>query len=460
MNTVEQLNDKDYISVAPDSSVNYFEIAGRSATSDSSGSSETFHNWGDAPLQIDNYFVIPNGTSNDIPKQIQEAALPNSLAPRIQNRKIELLIDQGPYLYKEKSKGERKYRKPKEDEAITDWLESFNYRDELTANATDYYYSNIVFTKIFRSRGYRVGITQGKIASLKSVSSFDSRLAYHNSDTRKIPTHVIIGDWHGANSSNNNTFTVYPIFDSSNPLKYPVAVHVSAFKTYGMKDYPLPEIFGALEWIKRNTVIPLILKSLTDNSLNIKWHITSPESFWAAKKKELQEQAKLKKEIYTDKMLTDLRKEILNKLSELLSGVENVGKFWHNVEVTKMIGATPHKEGWDIKPIEQKVKDYVEAQLKISLSSSNAVLASLGLHSALGNVGADGKSDSGAEQVYAYKIHQATSTNLPEYYVCKAFNEAIKYNFKTKKKLGFYRMNVQAEEETTPSKRTKNQNNQ
>ena len=202
--------------------------------------------------------------------------------------------------------------------------------------------------------------------------------------------------------------------------------------------YPLPEIWGALPWIERNTAIPQILKALTENSLNIKWHITSPASFWDAKRKILMEKCKKTPDNpYKESMLEDLRKTILGKLSELLSGVENVGKFWHNVEVTKMVGATAHKEGWEIKPIEQKVKDYVKAQLEVALASAKFVLSSLGLHSALANVGADGKSDSGSEQIYALKIHQYTSTRLAEYYVCKALNDIIRLKFKTNIKLGF-----------------------
>lgn len=455
MSEVIDLDNGGYVGISEDSSLNYYDISGRESSSGSSGKTkQSFHNWDEKVLELDNYNVIPNGENNDNPKIIQETTLPNSIAPRIQNRKVELLIDQFPYLYEEI----KDQREPVEEPIIKEWLESFNYIDELIANSTDYYYSNIVFTKIFREIGAGFGIASTSFAKTENVSSFEARLAYRKTDKRKIPTHVVIGDWYGGNSSDSSGFKVYPIYDPLNPTKYPVAVHVVAFRSYGMKKYyPLPEIWGALPWIERNTAIPQILKALTENSLNIKWHITSPSSFWEAKRKMLQDECKSKNEKFEEKKLEDLRKTILGKLSELLSGVDNVGKFWHNVEVTKIVGATAHKEGWEIKPIEQKVKDYVKAQLEVALASAKFVLSSLGLHSALANVGADGKSDSGSEQIYALKIHQYTSTRLAEYYVCKALNDVIKIKFNTNIKVGFKRAKIDAEAETTPSRRLKNQ---
>ena len=451
MNQVEQLSDKNYVSVAPDSSVNYFEIAGRGANNSNAQTKETFHNWNESALDLGDYKVIPNGTNNDIPKQIQETTLPNSLAPRIQNRKVELLLDQGPYLYETKLG----IRTPVDNPDILKWLENQDYREVLTANATDYYYSNAVFSKVFREVGFRIG--DGNIAKLESLSSFDCRLAYHKNSKTKKPTHVIVGNWYGGNSSDTSSFQVYPLYNPLDPFKHPISIHFCAFKTYGMKYYPLPEIFGALEWIQRNTTIPKIIKALTDNSLNIKWHITSPQSYWDQVRKDLQEKHKNTAEKYSEKLFEDHRKKIFATLTELLSGVENVGKFWHNETVIKMLGASATKEGWEIKPIEQKIKDYVKAQLEIAFASAKAVLASLGLHSALANVGADGKSDSGAEQIYAAIIHQTTSTLLPEYYVCKAFNDCISKKFNTPIKLGFLRAKFAALEQTTPSKRPKNQ---
>ncbi len=39
--------------------------------------------------------------------------------------------------------------------------------------------------------------------------------------------------------------------------------------------------FGAWNWIRRSSSIPKILESLTNNSLNIKWHIISRFEYYS-----------------------------------------------------------------------------------------------------------------------------------------------------------------------------------
>lgn len=449
MNEIIEISKDSYIGLDQDNSVSYYEITGNSGrTSESVSETKESFDWESNLLEMGDYVVIPNGHNNDNPKIIQESFLKNSIAPRIQNRKVELLINQFPYLYKT----EKGNRIPEDIPEITDWLDGFNYVDEIINGAQDYYYSNIVFTKLFLERSVRIG--KGSFSKLKNESSFFCRLAYKKNDKRKIPTHVIIGDWN--NSGDTKDFKVYPIFDYTDPYKHRISIHVAFRPTYGLKHYPLPEIFGAIEWIERNTSIPKILKHLTDNALNIKWHITSPQSYWDAKRDLLKEECKRKKKVYKEKMLVELKKEILSKITKLLSGVENVGKFWHNEKVTRILGGKAVEEGWEIKAIDQKIKDYVTAQLEIAIASTKFVLTALGLHSALANVGADGKSDSGSEQIYSVKIHENTSTRLPEYYVLKAHNDVIKLKFKTNTKLGFKKANITTEEETAPSRRLKN----
>jgi len=122
------------------------------------------------------------------------------------------------------------------------------------------------------------------------------------------------------------------------------------------------------------------------------------------------------------------------------------------------MGGTAVSHGWKITPIEQKVKDYVKAQLEIATKADFATVAGLGLHSALANVGADGKSDSGSEQLYALKNHQITSTPLPEFYICKSYNDVIKTKWPGENiKVGFHRINAEREQDLTASKRAKNQ---
>lgn len=455
MSNIHALNQKDYLSLS-DNTLNYFEITGRDAAKDETVNVETYSDWEEKALDIGDFKVVPNGENNDIPNQIQEAVFPNSLAPRIQGRKVELLFEQGPYLYKQTVDGKKYFREPVEEPRITAFLEENNYEEILLHNCSDYYYQNEVFTKVFRERSARLS-GGGSLANLEMLQAFDCRVGYRRNDKKKIPTHAFIGNW---KTYQQKDIEVYPLFDPKEPNKYPVSVHRSKKGSYGMKTYTLPEIFGSLEWIRRSTSIPKIFKALTENSLNIKWHIQSPAKYWDDKRKIIKQNCQAANPVieYKEQMLEDLKAEILAKLSKLLSGVDNVGKFWHNEYVVELIGANAMEHGWKIQPIEQKTKEYVQSQILISDKADFATVAGLGLHAALGNVGADGKSHTGGEQLYALKIHQITSVNLAEYFTCKAFNDLIRLKFNTPIKLGYYHTNPEREQDITQSSRVVEQN--
>ncbi|MFC0605893.1 hypothetical protein [Winogradskyella pulchriflava] len=449
MNT-HRLNRNSYLSLSGNN-LNYFEITGRGTTDSTSNTKEDFSEWSENPLDIGDFKVLPNGNNNDIPTQIQETVLPNSFAHRALKRKAELLVEQGPYIYTQKVDGTKYTRTPEENSQLTEWLESFNYEELLHKNAIDYYFNECVYTKIFRQKSGRLA-QSSEPAQIEHVSAFNCRLAYRKNDKKERPTHVIVGNW---KKQDQQDLKVYPLYDPKNPDKYPVAIAYNKFYTFGMSDYPLPDIYGSLDWITNTTNTPKIFKAFSENSLNIKWHIQSPEEFWEAKRKIIKENIKATPSLgpYKEQMLEDLKTEILDQLSTLLSGVENVGKFWHNEYVVRLIGASATEQGWKITPIEQKTKEWVESQIKMYDTAIYAVQASLGVHASLLMVGADGKSDSGSEQLYAYVTHQKTATPIPEYYVCKAINDIIKSKFNTNQKIGFYRTTPERQQDVSDSQR-------
>ena len=449
-----RITDNGYLGVSQ-GKAHYFEIAGREASgSNGSKTAEDFTQWKENVITLGDYFVIPFGTGNDIPNELQETIFPNHLAPRILDRKSDLLFGQGPYLYELKPDGKLFARMPVEDLSIQAWLDSFDAETLLIHNSTEYYYAEQIYTKVRNARGGRVGRNDA-VAGLEQLSNVHCRLAYKRTDLRKIPTHVIIGDWKA--SSNQKDFEVLPIWNKNEPNRFPIAVHVTGFKSFGLSDYVLPSLYGSLNWIKRSTTAPRIIEAFTNNSLNIRFHITSPQKFWDDQREILKKDCLKKKIEFTEKMMQDLEDTIFDALSDVLSGVDNVGKFWHNKTVTKMIGSSAVEEGWKINPIKQEVKEYVDAQIAVANKSDFAVQAGLGLHAALANVGADGKSDSGSELLNAYQIHQLTGIPIAELYVCKALNDILKIKFNTKAKIGFYQVPAQRQQDTSESNRFQNQ---
>jgi len=435
-----------------DNNIHTFEITGRERSQNDS-SSINFSAWTKTPVTLGDWKVIPFGPDNDLPLEIQETIFSNHLAPRILTGKQQMLVGQGPMLYEMTIQDAQFIKQPKQDKNIQAWLDAQDYENTLLAAAKDYYYTEGVFQKVFTDRGSRIG-SSNSIATIEPISSVKCRLAYKNGSKTEIPTHVLVGDWSDGNAKK---FDVYPLFDAKNQGNYPVTIAYSKFASFGVDAYTVPDLYGSLEWIKRSSAIPFVIKALTNNSLNIKWHITSPAKYWEQKAGILKSNAIKENRTYKDQELEDLKTEILKKISDLLSGVDNIGKFWHNEKVIEIVGASQMEHNWEIKPIEQKTKDFVDSQLLIAKHSDFATVAGLGFHSALANVGADGKSDSGSEQKYAYQIHNLKDVAIPEMIVCKTFNQVIKQKFNTEIKLGFYRPIIPPESGISPQDRLINQ---
>ena len=62
----------------------------------------------------------------------------------------------------------------------------------------------------------------------------------------------------------------------------------------------------------------------------------------------------------------------------MLAGKENAGKFFHTVDFIDDMGKTV---SWEIDQIDQKIKDFVDSQLKISEAASSAITSGMDLSS-------------------------------------------------------------------------------
>ena len=216
----------------------------------------------------------------------------------------------------------------------------------------------------------------------------------------------------------------------------------------------MPDIYGSLEWLNRSTSVPLIFKALSKNSINLKYHIISPQAFWDKKESNIKDNCVKAGVTYKNSMLLDYQKQFLEKISVVLSGDENTGKYLHTTKSFTAEGTNLIEHGWEIKVIDQNIKDFVAAQIAISERADHALSAGLNLHSALGNVSQSGKSDSGSEQIYALKTFLQTGIDIPEMIIMKAVNYALKVNFPNKKlKLGFYHETPEKEQDIAPKNR-------
>ena len=435
-----------------DNNVYAFEVTGRTRDEHDS-SQKNFADWTKTTVRVQDWEVIPHGENNDLSQEIQEPIFASNQGKRIQSRKVDLLWGDGPDLYTVDRSGDEPVRKYSDDHKnIREWLEGFDAFEQLYCLSDDYYYTEVLYQKIFTDRGARIG-SSSQIAKTEYMSTSECRLCYKKSNKTKKATHVMVADW---GASQQKEYEVYPLFNPLEPDKYPVSISYTRKKSFATPYYAIPDVYGALAWIRRANAIPFILEALTNNSLNIKWHITSPAKYWAGRRKILQEIAKKEGREYKEQELEDLKKQILDNISKILSGVDNIGKFWHNEKIVEILGATRVEHNWEIKPIEQKTKEFIEGQLAIAKHAGFAEAAGMGLHTSLAGIGSDGKSDSGSEQLYAYQGHLKTATRIPEFYVTKTLNLLIKIKFKKEVYIGFRQNMIERQEDQSPNDRFKN----
>lgn len=405
--------------------------------------SETSHPWEINPVSVGGFQVVPHGTDNNLPDNLRTVMEENNLAPGILRRKVQLLWGQGPMLYKENGT-ERQWVT---DPGIMKWLKSWDYRNYLLALCMDFYHAEIVYSKVFRNKGARIG-EAARVAKLEHVSVSNARFEFPGKGKR-YPRRVIVGDFKYETSG----LTPYPILNPERPLASPVEMFYSRMPSFGRNWYNTPVYYGGLNWIGRSSATPRILKHLTDNSLNIKWHVKSPQSFWERKAEMLKEKCQQDGTKYTDQALEEYKRSLFEKLSEVMGGEANVGKFFTSEVFYNEVG---QKEEWVIEAIDQKVKDYIDAQIAISKQANYATTSSMGLHPALSNVSDDAKTNAGSQQLYALKLHLFSEVAIPEMLVMEAINMALDVNFGGEYKMGFYHDIVLREESVTPENRMTN----
>lgn len=409
-----------------------------------------------SPYFIGDCIVHPYGYNNDLPEEIRDVVKSNYLAPGILTKKTQLLWGVGPKLYREKiSNGLIVKDWITDDNEVQDWLDSFDAENYLLKSCVDFNYIEGVYTKFFQARGGRVG--KQHIAKLEHVDNRHARLATSKTSTSTKADRVIETDFNFQHWEKAFDYKDYPLFDFSKPFSEKVSIFYSNMYSFCTDYYSIPDLYGSLEWLRRSTNVPLIFKALSNNSLNVKYHVISPQEFWDKKEEKLKEQCTKLGQLYSDKVLASYKENLLREISEVLSGDEAVGKFWHTTKLFTVEGTNLIEHGWEIKPIDQNMKELVESQIKISERADYAVAGGMNVHGALGNISGKGTSDSGSEQLYALKNYMLTGIDIPEMIVTKAINYALRANWPKKRlKLGFMHNMPEKEQDISPSNRIAN----
>ena len=410
--------------------------------------------WVNRDYYVGDWRIHPYGDNNDLPKEIQKVIQNNSDAPGELKRKTNLLWGKGPKLYKEELVDNELVRTWVEDTEVQTWLDKWDYEEYLTRSSVDYQHVEGFFTKFFTNRGHaRLG-RKPHIAKLEHCQIDRTRKVSKKSNTSLKSTHALVTDFAFETMQDLMNLSIYQLFDVLNPFAARTTVHYSNMYSFCQDYYTVPDLYGALEWIRRSNASPLILKALSKNGINPSYHIESPQAFWDAKREALEKNCSERGIPYKDSMLQEYEADLLKGVSKVLSSEENTGKFWHTKKAFEVNGTNLIEHGWTIKKIEQNVLDYIKAQQLISDHASKKISSAIAVNPALGGTGTDTKVNSGGEQHYALQNYLLTQNDIPEMIVMKPLNMALKINFPDKKlKMGFYHISPKKLQDVTPSER-------
>lgn len=453
------------------------------------------------PIKLSGFNVWPNGVNNDDPTVCKQLIKGNRLLPSVLEKQIAILYGAGPKLYIEKINADgTPSRQYIQDDEIQAWLNSWrengvadDYCTYLNEAIRAYYYQEGVFTKYRMSVGARAGISRFMpVAGLEHVSGTRARVATRAdiSQRRDLVLKdfdwIIVANWEGDGAQRE--FTPHHRLDHSAPLKYKNPISYSRNPNYGDDVYATNVFFsGVKEWIKGCNATPEYINSFLENSLSARHHVIIPNAWIDAKQRyiqnlcdqnaELQAEGKELKKIkmgkgsswtievgteYSDDILEKYVQLELRKLTNFLSGRgKNQGKTYSSRAFMNENGVA---EKWEINEIKQDYKEYIEALISYDKRSDMVLLAAKGIDPSISNITPDGTvTKSGADAYYNYMIY-LQQQSIPEQVVCADINNAIKLNFPEKYaqgiRMGFYRPNVQRQEDISPSQRMSNQNEQ
>lgn len=412
--------------------------------------------WNNIQNHFGEYVVYPYGVNNDIPKLIKDTVDNSYNVPGFLKRKSELLWGNGPKLYTDTITEDGKdVRKRVEDKDVQKWLDSWSAEDYLLQCCVDYQHLQGTFTRFELNKGHRVG--KPFINRLHHVNPDRARLARLRKATEEKPTHVLVGTWNFNHINAISETRAYNLFNFNAPFRFDNSIFYSNFYSFCTDYYTVPDLYGSLEWINRSTAVPLIFKAFSMNAVNLKYHIISPAGFWDKKRVQLQDKCRAENIPYEESMLTEFENSFLKQIGEVLSGDANAGKFLHTTRGMVVKGHELHEEGWEIKVLDQKVKDFVQAQILISDKADKAISAGVNIHPVLANMTDSGKANSGSEQIYALLNYLNTGVDIQEMIICKPLNYALKANFPDKNiKIGFFHNVPELQQNTAPADRTKN----
>jgi hypothetical protein len=167
--------------------------------------------------------IIPNGPDNLFPQHFKMLLDNDNIAPGVLRQKIDLLTTGGCILYQEKVSGKEIIKEPVIDNAISDFLDSFDFYEKyLLPAVTDFVYIENVGALLVNNEAWAYGGILGKqrVSEVKRIPIEDIRMGWEEySPSGFDPQFYYVANW-----LNPTNIYEYPAFSKTNPWAAPASL--------------------------------------------------------------------------------------------------------------------------------------------------------------------------------------------------------------------------------------------
>lgn len=350
------------------------------------------------------------GRDNLFPQHLM-SLYQNNIFPGLMDFKVDMLYSLGAELFEHKVIDNKKIKVPVIDIEIEDWLESWNVKDYIVDQFTDFVWTENIASQVLTNKTKTI-----PIRSLSHVNIEEVRLGILNS--KGTFDKMVMGNW-----VDRKDYIPMDVWDPANPQKHGASLIHRRKKSFGFRYYNYPVYIGVTyKWLPLANEIPTFHLARLQNSINAKWHIKIPVDALRSLK-----ELKGWNQEQVDKWLADK----LNEIDSMLAGSENAGKAFYTFKTSDANGK--ELSGWEIIELKNSEKEMSEANLRLFNETNQAITSAVQVQPSLACIQLGDKMSSGSEVLNSYNLHIKTRTKIARHLVLDNINRAIRINWPKKR---------------------------
>jgi hypothetical protein len=317
--------------------------------------------------------MVPWGADNLFPQRILKESRKNTIVGTTLDKQARIAYSEIEYGYKKVENGVEVFER-----VIDPKVEAFLRRSKINRFTIAAYRSLYWFYNLFPE--LRLTADRSEVYSIKLPNTSFCRYGKQNSKG-EVESLYICADWEtvrGVDDPSVSKVPVIPIYEDPESIKerkdswlyiYPISYPTENEVFYSLTDWNSLRLSG---WLEVAQAIPQFKKALFENQITIKYIVEVPTWWWNWKYPGF--------DGFTTEKKQELMDYELDKFETWMKGNDNAG---NSMLVTVL--SDPQRQieykGWDIKPVDNKIKDGI--YIEDSNEASSHLLYALGIDPAI-----------------------------------------------------------------------------